>query len=115
MDQMKIGRFIAERRKCENLTQMQLAGMLGITDRAVSKWENGKSLPDASVMLLLCDILHITVNDLLNGEVVSMENYNRESENRLVEMVKNKEENLMCYCIMRNFTSLFRKSGKKKT
>ena len=65
MDQVKIGRIIAEKRKAINLTQMQLAEMLNITDRAVSKWETGKTLPDSSIMLTLCDILHITVNDLL--------------------------------------------------
>lgn len=92
MDQIKIGKFIAERRKCINLTQMQLAEKLNVTDRAVSKWETGKSLPDSSIMLELCDILNITVNDLLCGEVVTMENYNKEMENKLVEMVKEKEE-----------------------
>lgn len=92
MDQMKIGKFIAKRRKNVNLTQLQLAEKLNITDRAVSKWENGKSLPDSSVMLELCDILKITVNDLLSGEVVTMENYNREMENKLLEMVKQKEQ-----------------------
>lgn len=92
MDQMKIGKFIAKRRKNVNLTQLQLAERLNITDRAVSKWENGKSLPDSSVMLELCDILKITVNDLLSGEVVTMENYNREMENKLLEMVKQKEQ-----------------------
>ena len=92
MDQIKIGKFIAERRKCVNLTQMQLAEKLNVTDRAVSKWETGKSLPDSSIMLELCDILNITVNDLLCGEVVTMENYNKEMENKLVEMVKEKEE-----------------------
>ncbi len=92
MDQVKIGRFIAERRKMAGLTQMQLAERLNITDRAISKWENGKSLPDSSIMLDLCDILSITVNDLLSGEVVSMENYNKELEQNLLEMVKQKEE-----------------------
>ncbi len=92
MDQVKIGRFIAERRKAVNLTQMQLAEKLNITDRAISKWENGKTMPDSSIMLELCDILHITVNDLLSGEVVSMENYNKELEQNLLEMVKQKEE-----------------------
>lgn len=92
MDQIKIGKFIAERRKCVNLTQMQLAEKLNVTDRAVSKWETGKSLPDSSIMLELCGILNITVNDLLCGEVVTMENYNKEMEQKLVEMVKEKEE-----------------------
>ena len=92
MDLIKIGKFIAECRKCVNLTQMQLAEKLNVTDRAVSKWETGKSLPDSSIMLELCDILNITVNDLLCGEVVTMENYNKEMEQKLVEMVKEKEE-----------------------
>ncbi len=92
MDQIKTGRFIAEKRKEQNLTQVQLAEKLGITNRAVSKWETGKSLPDASIMLELCDVLKITVNDLLNGEVVSMENYNEKTEKNLIEMVKQKEQ-----------------------
>ena len=92
MNQIKIGRFIAERRKEQKLTQIQLAEKLGITDRAVSKWETGKSLPDASIMLELCGLLKITVNDLLSGEVVSMNNYNEKSEKNLLEMIKQKEQ-----------------------
>ena len=91
MDQIKIGKFIAERRRAAGLTQMQLAEMLSITDRAVSKWENGKSLPDSSIMLALCKILKITVNDLLSGEVISMDNYNEEIEKNLINMVREKE------------------------
>ena len=92
MDQVKIGQFIAECRKKNNLTQMQLAERLNITDRAVSKWENGRSMPDSSIMLALCKELKISVNDLLCGEVVTMENYNKELENNLLEMVKEKEK-----------------------
>ena len=92
MDQIKIGKFIAECRKNRNLTQMQLAEKLNITDRAVSKWETGKSLPDSSIMLELCDILKINVNDLLSGEVVKMDNYNKELEKNLLEMIKEKEK-----------------------
>ena len=92
MDQIKIGAFIAECRKKVGLTQMQLAEKLNITDRAISKWERGKSLPDSAIMLELCSILKITVNDLLSGEVVRMENYNNELENNLLEMIKEKEE-----------------------
>ncbi len=92
MDQIKIGRFIAAKRKEHKLTQVQLAEKLGITDRAVSKWETGKSLPDASIMLDLCEQLEITVNDLLCGEVVSMERYNEKIEKNLIEMVTLKEE-----------------------
>lgn len=93
MDQVKIGRFISQRRKSQNLTQMQLAEKLGITDRAISKWETGKSLPDSSIMLELCDILKITVNDLLSGEVVEVNNYNEKLEKNLLEMIKEKEAN----------------------
>ncbi|MBR4949779.1 MAG: helix-turn-helix transcriptional regulator [Clostridia bacterium] len=92
MNQIKIGKFIAKKRKEKNLTQMQLAEKLLITDRAISKWENGKSLPDSSIMIDLCNILGITVNDLLSGEVVTMDNYNKELEKNLMEMVKQKEE-----------------------
>ena len=92
MDQIKIGKFIAECRKSVNLTQMQLAEKLGITDRAVSKWERGLSMPDSSIMIELCKILEISVNDLLCGEVVTMDNYNKELEKKLIEMIKQKEE-----------------------
>ena len=92
MDQAKIGKFISKCRKDKGLTQMQLAEKLNITDRAVSKWETGKAMPDSSVMLELCDILKITVNDLLSGEVVTMDNYNKELENNLLDMIKQKEQ-----------------------
>lgn len=91
MDQLKIGSFIAERRKAQNLTQMQLAEKLNITDRAVSKWETGRSLPDASLMTELCEILNITLIDLFSGEVVTMGDYNKELEKKLLEMTKQKE------------------------
>ena len=92
MDQIKIGKFITEKRKEQGLTQAQLAEKLGITDRAVSKWETGRSLPDASIMLELCGLLKITVNDLLSGEVVSMENYNEQVEKNLFDMAAAKEQ-----------------------
>lgn len=92
MDQIKIGKFIKECRNKNNLTQMQLAEKLGITDRAISKWENGRAMPDSAIMLDLCKELKITVNDLLSGEVVSVNNYNENSEKIILEMVKQKEE-----------------------
>ena len=92
MDQIKIGKFIAECRKKENLTQMQLAEKLNITDRAVSKWETGKSMPDASIMLALCDMLNISVNELLSGEKISMENNNQKNEQLLLDMAKELEK-----------------------
>lgn len=91
MDQVKIGKFIAECRKKQNLTQMQLAEKLNITDRAISKWENGKAMPDSSIMLDLCNELKISVNELLSGEVIEMINYNEKVEQNLLEMIKEKE------------------------
>ena len=91
MDQVKIGKFIAECRKNKNLTQFQLAEKLNITDRAISKWETGKGMPDSSIMLELCNELDITVNELLSGEVIKMENYNRKAEENLLEMAKKEE------------------------
>lgn len=92
MDQVKIGKFISQKRKEQNLTQMQLAEKLGITDRAVSKWERGKSFPDAAIILDLCEILKISVSDLLSGESVPIENYNEKIEHNLVDIVKQKEQ-----------------------
>ncbi len=93
MDQIKIGNFIASLRKEQGLTQAQLAEMLGITDRAVSKWERGRSLPDSSLMLELCEILKINVNELLSGERLdNMDSYNENLEKNLIEMTKQKEE-----------------------
>ena len=83
---------IKELRQKNNISQKLLGEMLGISDRAVSKWETGKAMPDTSIMLALCDVLQISVNDLLSGEVVTMENYNKEMENNLLEMIKQKEE-----------------------
>lgn len=104
MDQVKIGKFIKECRNKNNLTQSELAEKLGITDRAVSKWENGRAMPDSSLMLDLCKELKITVNDLLSGEVVSVNNYNENSEKIILEMVKEKEKNdkllLRCEILM---------------
>ena len=92
MDQVKIGKFIAECRKNNNLTQMQLAEKLNITDRAISKWETGKAMPDSSIMLDLCNELKISVNELLSGEMIEMKNYNENLEKNLIEMIKQKEE-----------------------
>lgn len=91
MDQIKIGKFIAECRKKNNLTQAQLAERLNITDRAISKWENGKSMPDSSIMLELCSELNISVNDLLCGEKISKDAYNKQLEQNIIDMIKQKE------------------------
>ena len=92
MDQIKIGKFIADCRKQKGLTQMQLAEKLGITDKAVSKWERGIAMPDSSIMLELCDILSISVNELLSGEEINVENNNQKNEQLLLEMAKELEK-----------------------
>ena len=91
MDQIKIGKFIAECRKKNNLTQMQLAEKLNITDRAISKWENGKGMPDSSIMLDLCNELKISVNELLSGEMIDMKEYDKKAEELLLELAKQDE------------------------
>ncbi len=92
MDQEKIGKFIQEKRKEQNLTQSDLAEKLNITDRAISKWENGKAMPDSSIMLDLCNELKISVNELLSGEMMNMENKNEKQEQLLLDMAKEVEQ-----------------------
>lgn len=91
MNQIKIGKFIAEKRREQNLTQLELAEKLGITDRAVSKWETGRAMPDSGLMLELCEILGITVTDLLNGEVV-VGNIEEVSNEQLLLAIKEKQQ-----------------------
>ena len=91
MSQEKIGKFIASCRKKQKLTQEQLAEKLGITYKAVSKWETGKGLPDASIMIDLCSILKISVNDLLSGEKVIEEQYVDKVDENLIKLQKQKE------------------------
>lgn len=91
MDQIKIGKFISSKRKEKGITQSELAEKLLITDRAISKWENGVCLPDASNIMELCKILDITVNDLFSGEVVDMKEYNKVSDELLLEMKRREE------------------------
>lgn len=96
MNQSDIGKFIARCRKEQKLTQAQLAEKLNITDRAVSKWETGKCMPDSSIMLQLCEILGITVNELLSGEELKMEKdyeeYEKKADENLLEL-KRRDEN----------------------
>lgn len=92
MEQVKIGKFIAACRKGKNLTQKELAEKLGITDRAISKWENGRGLPDSSFMLELCKELDISVNELLSGEKLTATNYQENAEFNLVAMKKVDED-----------------------
>ena len=91
MDQIKTGKFIAECRKKKSLTQAQLAGKLNITNRAISKWETGKTMPDSDIMLNLCDILGINVNELLCGEIIDMEQKDEQLNELIFQMAKNEE------------------------
>ena len=91
MDQIKTGKFIAECRKKKNLTQAQLAEKLNITDRAISKWETGKATPDSDIMLDLCDILGINVNELLCGEMIDIEQTHEQVNDLIFQMAKNEE------------------------
>ena len=86
MNQIDTGKFIASCRKEKGLTQAQLAEKLNITDRAVSKWETGKCMPDSSIMLELCNILDVTVNELLSGERIEMNNYEEKFNENLIEL-----------------------------
>ncbi len=93
MDQIKIGRFIAERRKAQKMTQKALADILRISDKTVSKWECGKGLPELSLMIPLCDALQITVNDLLSGTIVSPVEYQTKAEENMMALIKENSEN----------------------
>ena len=92
MDQIRIGKFIKERRNLKNITQSSLASILGITDRAISKWENGICMPDVGTIPEICKILDITVNDLFSGEIVKMKDYDKKLEENLLDLAKKEED-----------------------
>ena len=91
LDNKTFGNFIREKRIEKGLKQRELADLLYVTESAVSKWETGKSIPDASIMLELCEQLGINVNELLSGEKLDMTNYNQQAEKNLLDL-KEKEE-----------------------
>lgn len=93
MDQVKIGKFIQQMRKEHQLTQLQLAEALHISNKTVSKWETGNGLPDISLMMPLCETLGISVNELLSGEKLTESEYKQQAEEHLIDLVKEKEEN----------------------
>lgn len=92
MDQIKIGKFIAKMRREQKLTQKQVAEQLAISDKTISKWETGKGLPEVSCMIPLCNILGINVNELLSGEKLSEENYQRKAEENMMNLIREKNE-----------------------
>ncbi|MDE6742971.1 MAG: helix-turn-helix domain-containing protein [Lachnospiraceae bacterium] len=93
MDLLLIGKFIAEERKRKGYTQKQLSEKLGISDKTISKWECGNGFPEISLLLPLCNELDITVNELLSGQRVSEEDYQKKAEENMVNMIREKEEN----------------------
>lgn len=93
MDQIKIGKFIADERKRKGYTQKQLSEKLEISDKTISKWERGNGFPEVSLLLPLCGELGITVNELLSGERVSEEDYRKKAEENMVNLVKETQEN----------------------
>jgi len=93
MDQIKIGKFIAQMRKEQSLTQKQLADLAGISDKTVSKWETGRGLPEVSLMVPLCDILKISVNELHSGQRLTDSDYKKRAEENMMDLVREREEN----------------------
>lgn len=119
MDQIKIGRFIAERRKEGSYTQRQLADMLGISDKTVSKWETGNGLPDVSLMMPLCDSLHITVNELLSGQRLTDFEYKDKAEENMMSLMAERAESkkkiilsvVVCFLTLLSGVTMFVLSG----
>ena len=92
MDQIKIGKFIASMRKEQSMTQRQLAAVLTMSDKTVSKWECGNGMPEVALMLPLCEVLRINVNELLSGERLDGADYQRKAEENMMELVREREE-----------------------
>lgn len=100
MDQIKVGKFISECRKNKKITQAELAEKLNITDRAISRWETGKGLPDSSLMLSLCNELDISVNELLSGEKIDTREYQSNAEKNLIELKKQIDQTRKSFLII---------------
>ena len=92
MEQQKIGKFIHDLRKEKELTQKQLADLVGVSDKTISKWETGRGIPDTAIMSELCEVLGISVNELLSGEKLSVDNYNGKAEENMVNLLKDTEQ-----------------------
>lgn len=88
MDQYKIGKFIAEQRKCKKITQAELAEKLGVTDKSIGNWENGRNLPDPSLFKPLSDELGITITDLISGEKIDKGNYQEKLEENMIKTIE---------------------------
>lgn len=107
MNQEKIGKFIAENRRIKKITQAELAEKLGVTDRAVSNWENGKNMPDLSLFKPLCDILGITINELMSGEKISSNEYYEKLEENFINTIDYVDKKSIKSNDMKNIVMLF--------
>lgn len=107
LDQVKIGKFIASLRKEKGYTQRQLADILDISDKTISKWENGNGLPDISLMMPLCEALGITVNELLSGERIRDENYKSKADGNLINILKSQYRQMLCISILSIVSTIF--------
>ena len=107
MDQIKIGEFISLKRKEKNITQSELAEKLNITDRSISKWENGNGLPDTSILTNLCAILEITINELLSGEHLDDVVYKETAENNIAVVFEESERKIKKYNKIMNWIIAF--------
>jgi len=87
MNQEKIGKFILELRKEKNMTQKELSEKIGVTDRAISKWENGRGMPDLSLLIPLCDALEISINELLSGKKLDKRDYQEKLEENIINTI----------------------------
>ena len=109
MNQDKIGKFIAKKRKEKNLTQIQFAEKLGVSDRSVSNWENGKNMPDMSLFPIISKELNITINDLMSGEIVEKKEYQQKFEENIIYTIdkKVKKENGLLKIILLTLFIIF--------
>ena len=92
MDYNKIGEFISKERKLKKLTQVKLAEKVFVSDKTISKWEKGNGIPDTNTLTKLCEVFNCTINELLNGERISKQDYSNKAEEKLLELQKIKEE-----------------------
>ena len=102
MNQEKIGKFIAKCRKDKKMTQSYLAEKLGVTDKSVGNWENGRNMPDLSLFKPLCDELGITINELLSGEKLNKEEYQEKFEENIINTIESINKNLTVFILIDN-------------
>lgn len=99
MNLEKIGKFICDKRKEKGMTQLDLANLINVKSKTISKWETGHGLPDVSLMMPLCNELDISVNELLSGEKLNNNLYQEKAEDNIVNLLSEKEQNIKNYII----------------